>query len=74
MADRKPTSKGQLRLAVIALIGLAAIILAVQNREPVETKFLVFTATMPRFALLLLTAGCSFVAGFLAGTLRRRSV
>ncbi len=73
MVEKQPTSKGQLRLAVVVLIGLAAIVLALQNREPVETKFLMFTATMPRFALLLLTAGCSFVAGFLAGTLRRRS-
>ncbi len=72
MVEKQPTSKGQLRLVVVVLIGLAAIVLALQNREPVETKFLMFAATMPRFALLLLTAGCGFVAGFLAGTMRRR--
>jgi uncharacterized integral membrane protein len=73
MAGKRLTSAGQLRLVVVVVIGLAAIILALQNREPVETKFLMMTATMPRFALLLLTAGCSFVAGLLTGTLRRRS-
>ncbi|MFO8007241.1 MAG: LapA family protein [Candidatus Brocadiia bacterium] len=72
MAEQKTTSKGQLRLVVIIVIGLAAILLAIQNREMVETRFLIFEATMPRFALLLLTAGCGFLAGFLAGTLRRR--
>ena len=73
MAEKQATSKGQVRLVVVVLIGVAAVVLAFQNRESVETKFLMFTATMPRFALLLLTAGCGFVAGFLAGTLRRRS-
>ncbi|MFO8008198.1 MAG: hypothetical protein R6V05_10725 [Candidatus Brocadiia bacterium] len=73
MAQQEPMSRGQLRLVAVILIGLAAIILAIQNRETVVTRFLVFEATMPRFALLLLTAGAGFLAGLLAGTLRSRS-
>jgi uncharacterized integral membrane protein len=72
VAEQKPTSRGQLRLVVVVVIGLVAIILAFQNREPVATKFLMFEATMPRFVWLLLTAACGFIAGLLVGTHRRR--
>ena len=66
------TSMSQVRLVVVLLLGAAAVILAYQNRDLVDMKFLTFETKMPQFALLLLTAGCAFVAGLLAGTLRRR--
>jgi uncharacterized integral membrane protein len=68
----KLTSMSQVRLIVVLIIGAAAVILAFQNRDLVDTKFLTFETKMPQFALLLLTAGCAFVAGVFAGTLRRR--
>ena len=58
---------GQVKIAVVAVIILIAIILILQNREPVETKILFASVTMPRAVLLLVTAGISFVAGLLTG-------
>ncbi len=72
MSAEKLTSKGQVRLIVIIVLGVLAIVLALQNREMVETRVLFFTATMPRFALLLLTLAVGFVVGFLTGTMRRQ--
>ncbi|MFO7956609.1 MAG: LapA family protein [Candidatus Brocadiia bacterium] len=72
MSADRTTSKGQLRLIVIIVLGVLAVVLALQNREIVDTRILFFTASMPRFALLLLTLAVGFVAGFLAGTMRRR--
>lgn len=72
MSAERTTSKGQLRLIVIIVLGVLAVILALQNRETVDTRILFFTASMPRFALLLLTLAVGFVVGFLAGTMRRR--
>ena len=65
-------SASQFRIILVLIIGIAVVILAAQNSEMVGTKFLMFEATMPRFALLLLTTGCGFVAGFLAGTMRSK--
>jgi uncharacterized integral membrane protein len=71
MAEDRTTSAGQMRLVAIIVLGLLAIVLAVQNRQSVETKFLVFSATMPRWALILGTGVAGFVAGWLAGRFRR---
>ena len=72
MNEKGSRSGIQIRLVFLIIIGAAVVIVAVQNRQPVQTRFLVFQATMPRFALLLLTAGCGFVAGYLLGMRRRR--
>ena len=72
MSEKRMTSRGQIRLVVLILVGAAVMILAFQNHESVETRFLMFQATMPRFALLLLTAGCGFLAGYLFGKRRGR--
>jgi len=71
MAEDRTTSVGQVRFVVVVVLGLLAVILAVQNRQSVETRFLVFTATMPRWALILGTGVTGFIAGWLAGRLRR---
>ena len=71
MAEDRTTSVGQVRFIVVVLLGLLAVVLAFQNRESVETRFLMFTATMPRWALILGTGLAGFIAGWLAGRLRR---
>lgn len=58
---------GQVKIVVVAVIILIAVILILQNREPVETKILFASVAMPRAVLLLVTAGISFVAGLLTG-------
>jgi uncharacterized integral membrane protein len=72
MSKQRMTSRGQIRLVLLILFGAAVLVLAVQNHESVETRFLMFQATMPRFALLLLTAGCGFLVGYLFGRRRAR--
>ena len=65
MAGKAGSSMTQLRLVVVLLIGFALIVFVYQNRAPVETRFLMWHATMPRAAALLLTAAVSFIAGLL---------
>ena len=65
MAAKEGSSIAQIRLVIVLLIGLALVIFVFQNREPVQTRFLMFEATMPRAAVLLLTAAISFLAGLL---------
>ncbi|MFP4026689.1 MAG: hypothetical protein ACLFWL_02750 [Candidatus Brocadiia bacterium] len=72
MNKKGMASNGQIRLLLLIIVGAAVLILAFQNHESVETRFLMFRATMPRFALLLLTAGCGFLGGYLLGSHRRR--
>ena len=69
MAEERTTSVGQMRLIVVVLLGAVAVVLAAQNLESVETRFLMFRATMPRWALILSTGAAGFVAGWLAGRL-----
>ena len=72
MAADKPSSRGQFRIIFVIIVGIAAIILVVQNLEPVETRFLTFSATMPRAVLLGITAAVSFLAGLVAAGPRRK--
>ena len=71
MVARATSFGAQVRLVFVVLIGIAAIVLAVQNTEPVSTKFLMFEMIVPRAALLLGTAAFCFAAGFIAGKFRR---
>ncbi len=52
---------------IIAILVLALLLGAVvlQNRQPVETQFLMVTVTMPQILLLLLTTGGGFCLGLL---------
>ncbi len=63
----KGSTRSQFRLILMIIVGALAVILAFQNRESVVTHFLMFQVTMPRFLLLLVTAGLGFLAGYLAG-------
>jgi uncharacterized integral membrane protein len=53
----------QVRYVVIVVLVLIALIIAVQNREPVETKLLFVTVTMPRVVLLVSTTLIGFALG-----------
>ena len=66
------TFKTRVRWAVIGIIALAVIIVAIQNREPVETRILVMQISMPRAVLIAVTAGIGFIAGWLTGRRRRK--
>jgi len=52
---------------IISILVLAIVLGAVvlQNRQPVETHFLMVTVTMPQILLLLLTTGGGFCLGLL---------
>jgi len=58
--------------AVVLLLAALAVVI-VQNREPVQTHFLLITIEMPLILLLALTAGGGFALGLLAPALMRRS-
>jgi uncharacterized integral membrane protein len=61
----RPDVMTKLKLAAALLLALLAVVLILQNRDPVETQLLFATVTMPRAVLLLLTALLGFAAGIL---------
>lgn len=54
-----------LKLVLVLVLTLALAALVLQNRQPVETRFLFFTVTMPQILLLLMTTGGGFCLGLL---------
>ena len=67
MAQKKIASTAQIRIVVVLIIAAALLVFVFQNRELVETKFLVLDTTMPRALVILLTAAAGFGAGVLVG-------
>ncbi len=62
------------RLIVILLVAVLLLVIILQNMEPVVTRILFLTVTMPRAALLFITAAAGFIIGIIVPfTLRRRS-
>ena len=57
--------RNRLKLIGISLFTLALVIIGLQNTDPVYTRILFFTVTMPRVVLLLITALLGFVIGVL---------
>ena len=53
----------QAKFILILVIALLTIIIVLQNSQPVETKILFFTLTMPRSLLLFLAALAGFIMG-----------
>ena len=51
-------------IAILVLICALAVV-ALQNRSPVQTDFLLISMEMPQILLLLLTAGIGFALGLL---------
>lgn len=51
-------------MGILILVVLLGIVI-IQNRAPVQTRFLLVTIEMPQILLLLLTAGAGFALGLL---------
>ena len=55
----------KVKVVAIAVIGLVAVIVALQNTQTVETKLLFLTVTLPNAALLFGTLIIGFAIGVL---------
>lgn len=53
------------RLIVLLVLALSLAIIIIQNRGPVQPRFLLFTVEMPHILLLLITACAGFILGVL---------
>ena len=53
------------KIAIAVVLTVLLLILVLQNTEPVETRFLMATVTMPRAALLGVTGLIGFAIGLL---------
>jgi uncharacterized integral membrane protein len=60
------------KIILIIVIFALAIIVALQNRVEVTTKFLFFSITMPNMLLILLTFAVGFFAGMIVVSLLRK--
>lgn len=52
------------RLVLLALVGLAVLVLILQNQEPVQTRLLAWSVEMPRFLLLAVIYGLGVATGW----------
>ena len=63
-----------IKIILITVVVSLAVVVALQNRQQVETKFLFTSITMPRMLLILSTLAIGFIVGLItAGLLRRKS-
>lgn len=53
------------KIIVVAVLTIVLLIVVAQNTEPVETRLLFATVTMPRAALLVITGMIGFAIGLL---------
>jgi uncharacterized integral membrane protein len=53
----------KVKLVLVILISIFSLIIFLQNTEPVDTKILFYTITMPRIVLLVLMTLLGFVGG-----------
>jgi len=65
--------QSRVRWAIIGIIAVLVIIVAIQNRESVDTQILMMELTMPRAVLIAVTGGIGFVAGWLTGKRSRKT-
>jgi uncharacterized integral membrane protein len=62
-----------IKIILITVVLSLAVVVALQNTQQVETKFLFTSITMPRVLLLLATLAIGFFIGIItAGLLRRK--
>lgn len=62
-----------IKIILVTVVVSLAVVVALQNTQQVETKFLFTSITMPRVLLLLATLALGFIIGFItAGLLRRK--
>jgi uncharacterized integral membrane protein len=63
-----------IKIILVTVVVSLAVVVALQNSQQVETKFLFTSITMPRVLLLLATLMLGFFIGLItAGLLRRKS-
>jgi uncharacterized integral membrane protein len=63
-----------IKIILISVVVSLAVVVALQNRQQVETKFLFTSITMPRMLLILSTLALGFIIGLItSGLLRRKS-
>lgn len=55
----------RIKLITVALLTLMLLVVVFQNTEPVDTRLLFATVTMPRAALLAITGAIGFAIGIL---------
>lgn len=70
--DAGRTSWERAKLVLVALGALVALLLVVQNQGPVETRFLFWSAEMPRFLLLAVVYVLGAATGWIARWQSRR--
>ena len=63
----------QFKVIAALLLTVLVIVIVLQNTEPVETRLLFMTVTMPRAALLALTTLVGFALGLLACLIATRN-
>ena len=61
------------KLITAAILALLGVIIILQNTEPVETKFLFLSITMPRAVLLMGTTLIGFALGVLVSLFLQRN-
>lgn len=69
--EKKPVMQ-RLKLIAIAILTLLGVIIILQNTEPVETKLLFGSITMPRAILLMGTTLIGFALGVLVSFFIKR--
>ena len=62
------------KIILIIVVLTLAVVVALQNKEQVETKFLFTSITMPRVLLLLSTLTLGFFIGLITASLLRRDI
>jgi len=62
----------KVKLILIVLILSLALVVSLQNKQEVETKFLFTSITLPRVLLLLSTFALGFFGGLITASLVRR--
>ncbi len=72
--EASPTKKKipSLRVIGVAVLGILAVILVFQNRDPVATNLLWATVVMPRAVLLLTTFLLGVIVGLLGAFMWKR--
>ncbi|MBN1972061.1 MAG: LapA family protein [Sedimentisphaerales bacterium] len=60
------------KIILIIVIFALAVIVALQNRDEVTTKFLFASVTMPNMLLIIVTFAAGFFGGLIAGSLLRK--
>ena len=61
-----------IKIVLISVVLSLAVVVALQNKQEVETKFLFTTITMPRVLLILATLTLGFFIGVITASLLRK--